>query len=254
MKWNSFFLSITAIFFLFLSCSDNPATNSDNDSDPTFSYNHEDGPGESAVDFLTDQDFENLVVEIDYMDGYVPTDETINNLKSFFEERLNKSNVTILSPSSISAGGQSSYTSSDVRDLEGTHRSEYSEENTLSAYVIILDGEYSESNVLGIAYYNTSAALFGESIKNASEKVGSAPKSLIESTVLQHEFGHLFGLVDNGVQMQEAHRENGHHCTNDNCLMYYSVKTTDFFMSLLGGEVPDLDARCGADLAAAGGK
>lgn len=262
MKRKSLFLSIFSILFLFLSCSDDSMTgsesdsDSDNDENPAFSYNHQDQPGSSAVDFLSSDDFENLIVEIDYMEGYEPTDETLSNLKSFLESRLNKSNITIMSPSSIDAGGQSSYTANEVRDLEEEHRSEFSEENTLAAYVIILDGEYSQSNVLGIAYYNTSAALFGESIQSASEGIGSNPKSLIESTVLQHEYGHLLGLVNNGVEMQEDHQdeENGHHCNNENCLMYYAVETTDFFASLLGGEVPDLDESCRADLSAAGGK
>lgn len=263
MNWKSSLLSLTVILFLFLSCSDS-VTDSDNDSDsdldddenPTFSYNHEDQPGSSAVDFLVSDDFENLTVEIDYMEGYVPTDEMINNLKSFLESRLNKSNITIMSPSSIEPGGQSSYTTNEVRDLEEEHRSKFSEENSLAVYVIILDGEYSQSNVLGIAYYNTSAALFGESIENASNGVGANPRGLIESTVLQHEFGHLFGLVDNGVEMQQEHKDdgNGDHCNNENCLMYYTVRTTDFFASLLGGEVPELDDQCRADLAAAGGK
>lgn len=260
MNWKPLFLSLFASLFLVLSCSDNTMTGSDNDDsddkDPIFSYNHENQPGSSAVDFLASDDFENLVIEIDYMEGYEPAEETLNKLKTFLESRLNKSNITILSPSSIEAGGQSSYTANDVRDLEDEYRSEFSEENRLAAYVIILDGEYSQSNVLGIAYYNTSAALFGESIQNASEGIGSNPKSLIESTVLQHEYGHLLGLVDNGIVMQADHRDdgNGNHCNNDNCLMYYAVETTDFFTSILGGEVPDLDDNCRADLAAAGGK
>jgi predicted Zn-dependent protease len=256
MKWKSLTLPITVIFFLFLSCSDNSITDSGNNGDPAFSYNHQDGPGESAVDFLTDQDFGNLVIEIDYMEGYKPTEEALNGLKSFLGERLHKSNIKIMSPSSIPADGQSSYTASDVRNLEEDYRSEYSEENTLAAYVIILDGEYSQSNVLGIAYYNTSTALFGESIESASSGVESNPRSIIEATILQHEFGHLLGLVDNGVEMQEDHkdRDHGEHCTNEDCLMYYSVRTTDFFSVLLGGEVPDLDAQCRADLAGAGGK
>ena len=261
MKYNLHLL-LFAILFLFQSYSDNSVTNSENDSDsdneenPNFNYNHEDQPGNSALDFLADEDFENLVIEFDYMEGYEPTEETLNNLKSFLESRLNKSNITIMSPSSIEAGGQSSYTANEVRDLEEVHRSEFSEENTLAVYVIILDGEYSQSNVLGIAYYNTSAALFGKSIQNASDGIGSNPKSLIESTVLQHEFGHLLGLVNNGVEMQENHQDdgNGNHCDNEHCLMYYAVETSDFFTSLLGGEVPELDANCHADLAAAGGK
>lgn len=254
-------LLLTVMFILFLSCDENsvtdPDTNpDDNNENPAFSYDHKNAPGSSATDFLRDDDFGNLIVEIDYMEGYEPTEEAINNLQTFLEQRLKKSTVTILSPSSVAARGQSNYTTSEVRDLEEANRNEYSEENTLAAYILILDGEYEQSNVLGIAYYNTSTALFGESIQNASSGVGSNPRDIIEATVLRHEFGHLFGLVDNGTEMQQDHKdgEHGDHCNNENCLMYYSVRTTDFFSVLLGGEIPELDDQCLSDLEAAGGK
>lgn len=249
---------LTSLFFLSLSCDENSVTDPDNDNNenPTFSYDHTNAPGASATDFLKDDDFEKLVIEVDYMEGYKPTEEALNNLQLFFEDRLNKKSITILTPTSITAVGQSFYSDSDVRDLEESNRSEFSEENTLAAYIIILDGAYEQNNVLGIAFYNTSTALFGESIENASSGVGSNPQRVIEATVLQHEFGHLFGLVNNGVEMQQDHQDdqNDHHCTNNNCLMYYSVRTTDFFSVLLGGNIPELDSNCRADLQAAGGK
>lgn len=261
MKHTKPILLLAVFFFLFLSCDENSVTDSnpghgDDNENPAFSYDHKNAPGNSAIDFLRDNEFENLVIEIDYMEGFKPTDDAINSLQTFLENRLNKKSVTILTPSSISAGGQSSYTASEVRNLEETHRSGFSEENTLAAYILILDGEYEQSNVLGIAHYNTSTALFGESIHNASTGVSSNPREIIEATVLRHEFGHLLGLVDNGIEMQEEHKDSQHadHCNNENCLMYYSVRTTDFFSVLLGGEVPELDNQCLTDLEAAGGK
>ena len=263
MKREYLFVVISMLFVLIAACDDGTVTDStgdngsnDNGGDPTFSYNHERSTGASATDFLRDDDFENLVVEIQFMDGYRPTDEALTNLQQFLEERLNKSSVTILSPVEISSGGQESYSASDVRELEREHRREFSEVGTLAAYFIILDGEFSESNVLGIAHYNTSMALFGETIQGVSDGVGQADRSVIERTVMKHEIGHILGLVNNGVEMQENHQddENGNHCDVDSCLMYFAVRTTDFFANLFGGSVPELDEFCIADLQAAGGR
>lgn len=263
MKRELLFVVISILLVLFTACDDGTVTDSvdnngsdDNGGDPTFSYNHERSPGASAADFLRDEDFEDVVVEIQYMEGFRPTDEALNNLEQFLEERLHKSSVTILSPTEISAGGQESYSASEVRSLEREHREEFSEEGTLVAYFIVLDGEYSESNVLGIAHYNTSMALFGETIQNTSDGLGQASRSVIEETVMKHEFGHILGLVNSGVEMQENHHdeENGSHCDEESCLMYFAVRTSDFFANLFGGSVPELDEFCIADLQAAGGR
>ena len=263
MKREYLYVVISMLFVLIAACDDGTVTDSvgDNESngnggEPTFSYNHERSPGASAMDFLRDDDFENLVVEIQFMEGYRPTDEALTNVEQFLNERLNKSSVTILSPKEIPSGGQEAYSASDVRELEREHRKEFSEEGTLAAYFIVLDGEFSESNVLGIAHYNTSMALFGETIRNTSDGLVQASRAVIEETVMKHEFGHILGLVNNGVDMQENHQdeEHGNHCDVDSCLMYFAVRTTDFFANLFGGSVPELDEFCIADLQAAGGR
>jgi hypothetical protein len=247
------------VSLIIYSCDSGSVTdpgNSDNNGGDSFSYNHQQNPGTSAEDFLTDSEFENLVLQIQYMDGYAPESEAIDNLQSFLEERLNKGNITILEPESVPAGGQSSYSASEVRDLEEEYRTEYSEEGKLAAYLLILDGEFSTSNVLGIAYYNTSMALFGKTIDGASGGINQPSKNVVETIVMRHEAGHVIGLVNNGADMQSDHQdeENGAHCDVDDCLMYYAVRTTDFFANLFGGDIPDLDELCIADLQAAGGK
>lgn len=221
-----------------------------------FSFDHERNPGTSASDFLTGDRFEHLVLEVDYMQGYEPLPESLENLRTFLEQRLNKSSVTIPEPDAIPAGGQNHYTADDVRSLEKEYRTQFSDETTLSVYLIILDGKYSRENVLGIAYFNTSMAIFGETVRNVSGGLGQNPRDIVESTVLHHETGHLLGLVNNGTSMQGNHEDPQHsgHCDNEQCLMYYSVKTTDFFAILLGGEVPEPDESCIADLRASGGK
>ena len=78
----------------------------------------------------------------------------------------------------------------------------------------------------------------------------------LESTVLQHEFAHILGLVNNGTPLVDNHHDDEHegHCDNQDCLMYYLAETSDIAANLFGISAPTLDANCRADLQANGGK
>lgn len=239
-----------------VSCFDNPTgSNGDN----KIQYDHKQNPGLSAPDFLSDENFTKLEIEVDYMQGYAPNAEALDSLEAFLERRLNKKSVSILEPTEIPAAGQSSYSANDVRELEDQYRDEFTQDSTLTAYMIIVDSEYENGNVLGIAYYNTSNAFFGGTYEEVSGGLNQPSRRLTESISYRHEFGHLFGLVNiqgSGTDMQTNHQdtENGHHCDNDSCLMYYAMENADLFDQFFGESIPELDANCIADLQANGGK
>lgn len=92
--------------------------------------------------------------------------------------------------------------------MEKEHREHFTEGTTLASYIIFLDGEFSTSNVLGIAYYNTSTAYFHETIDRISGGLGQPSRTKIESTVFAHEFGHLMGLLNNGTDTQDDHHDS----------------------------------------------
>lgn len=243
------------ITILFLSCSDQTTrVDEDHNEEPPLSqFSHKQPPGSSNEAFITQSEYDQLVVEIHYMPGAEPDENSIENLRDFIILHLEKSSITILDPKEIPSGEQDSYTASEVRDLEEQYRENYTEGSTLASYAIFLDGEYDTENVLGIAYYNTSTAYFGETVNRISGGLGQPSRIAIESTVFKHEFGHLLGLVNNGTDARdEEHHdsENGAHCTVQECLMYYSVNTTDFFANLFGGTIPELDEFCIADVEA----
>lgn len=256
-------LIILSLAFLTYTCSDS-GTGPGMEPDPV-EFNSKAAPGDSAKSFLEGDQYTTLQLEIDYMPEHEPTQDAINNLQTFLEERLNKQNITILDPTEVPSGNQDSYSAGDIRNLE--RQEEYRDNftqpgsNTLHVYFLIVDGEFSDqSNVLGIAYWNTSMAFFGETIRNATGMPPAAPsREKIESTVFNHEVGHSLGLVGNGSPHppgQESHQTDesqGKHCTVDGCLMEPAVRTTDFFANL-SGEVPDLDPLCIEDLQANGGK
>lgn len=245
-------LALLFVILIVLSCSDQP-TQTDNGTNgnggANSEFNHTAAPGSSNEAFILDRDFDELIVEIQYMPETRPSTDAINNLKLFLETHLDKASVTILEPEEIPSGNQESYSDSDVRNLEAENRQHFTDDRTLASYALFLDGEFSQGNVLGIAYYNTSTAYFAPTIRSISGGIGPS-RSTIETTVFNHEYGHLMGLVNNGTDMVEDHHdhENGAHCTEQECLMYFSVNTTDFFANLFGDSIPELDEFCLMDI------
>jgi predicted Zn-dependent protease len=256
-----FFLIVPGLLAIFFSsCSENTyRTPTDGDNRPFF-YSHTQQAGTAAIDFLSDTNFAHLLIEVDHMPGYAPNREALDSLKAFMEQRLHKSTVTIKDPTVINSRNQQRYSAEQIRQIEQEERSTFSREDTLAAYMIIVDGKYQEQNLLGIAYFNTSNAFFGPSYEEVSSGIGPPSRFQIEALSFRHEFGHTFGLVNipnSGTEMQMPHQdtENGHHCDNENCLMYYATERADLIAGTLSGdEIPGLDANCLADLEANGSK
>lgn len=210
--------------------------------------------------FLSDKTYDKLIVEIQYVKGFEPAAATVNNLKAFLEQRLNKPEGITILQSEIESPGRSVYTVDDVRAVEKNNRVHVTKGKTLTSYLFFADGEYAGNNgsskVLGIAYGGSSMVIFESTIQNFSGGITQPPRATLETTVTEHEFGHVLGLVNNGTPMQSSHQDEPHgkHCSNANCLMYYTAETSDIVANIIGGNVPVLDNKCLEDLRANGGK
>lgn len=211
-------------------------------------------------DFLSANHYNELVVEIQSMDGYAPTQSTLDNLKALLESLLNKPNGINISSNTIAAQGKGTYSIEDIEDIEKNNRTQNTKDKKVAAYILFLDGDYAGNDgngkVLGIQYDPTSMAMFEKTIKDLTGGIGKPSATTVETAVIEHEFGHTVGLVNNGTDMKTAHQdtEHGAHCNNTDCLMYYATETSNFIANLVGGNVPTLDANCKADLKANGGK
>ncbi|MES2630122.1 MAG: hypothetical protein V4616_14250 [Bacteroidota bacterium] len=212
--------------------------------------------GASARDLLSSSKFKALVVEIDYMTGMRPTDATISNLQGFVASVVNKPSGVRIVLNEIPAQGKSAYALKDINAIETLNRSSFNTGDTIATYILVTDGAYNEPNVLGLAYRNTSMCIFGKTINENTGGLFRPSKDKLESTVAEHEFGHILGLVNVGTPMQKDHQDTQHggHCTNSSCLMYYQVETTDVVANLMTANIPTLDIDCRADLTANGGK
>ena len=215
-------------------------------------YDHRSAPGRSAKAILSAKRFTELHIEIQYMKGFKPQDEAIDELQTFLKQFIHKPGGLSFSLEEIPVQADSVLTTEGVKKIEENYRKHYSQGDRLATYVLITDGLYTNNRLLGLAYQNTSVVLFGKHIARNSDRFKKPGRSDLESRVLQHEFGHLLGLVNLGADQIEEHQdaEHGNHCTNRSCLMYYLTDTDGYPSVLLKKDPPKLDKNCMADLRA----
>jgi len=243
-------LTVAALLIIAISC------NRDEDPSP-FLVNASVKP----ADFLTEKKYPLLKIEVAYVEGYKPSDAAITNLSTFLAARLNKSGGITITQRTIPAMGKTKVTVDDIRGIEQAQRKTLTSSNSLTAWIMFLDAEYTESTdtqkVLGLSYNASSIAIFEKSLFTYVQP-DMPSRGTLETVVLDHEFGHLLGLVDNGTPMTTPHKDSDHgaHCSNTECLMYWKTEQNVNLSDILGGTdtYPTLDANCLADLRAAGGK
>lgn len=222
---------------------------------------HRQDVGYSAFGILSDKDYKSLTVEIIYMTGFKPTDLAIDNLKQLIVARCTKPDGVRFVFQEISPKGKSSYSIDDVLSIENEYRKEFTFKKDLAICFLFLDGPSSDnqgsSMVLGQAYYNTSMVVYEKSLQDNADGFGQPELYKLETTVINHEFGHILGLVNNGTEMYHPHQDtaNGSHCTNSECLMYWEAETGTLFSNLIGNSpIPTFDSNCLKDLQEKGGK
>lgn len=189
--------------------------------------------GASARDILSAEKYTKLIVELQHMPGYRINDTTINNTLSFLRDLCDKPKGIEIRESEIMPEGRTdTLSTAQVILLEKKHRTYYSSAHTLTIYILVTNGVDVNGVLAGLAYYNTSIVIYGKTIEAAYRG------NQLQSFVLQHELGHLMGLVNHGSQMVQPHEDSLRvsHCNNPNCTMNHASGSTQ------------LDSNCFEDL------
>ena len=150
------------------------------------------------------------------------------NLKALFQGR--KTNTNIIVPKTLSQmnliASQNKFEWS-LDEAVNLFHTIHSSSSSSDLAVIFVKGFAKQSpSIIGF-HVNTKpfVFIFKDVIRSSgtSDPLNLAPKYLEQATVI-HELGHALGLVNNGVKMQTPHQdtEHGHHCSNPNCIMFYT--------------------------------
>ncbi|PRZ23300.1 zinc metalloprotease [Flavobacterium granuli] len=217
--------------------------------------------GSSANDLLSDKKFKSILIEIVYVAGFEPSSTAINNFVNFLTARTYKPNGISVIKRSIPSPGNSPYTNEEIVSIEDANRTKYNTSDQIAVWAFFADGKSSKdtdtSVILGTAYRNTSFVIFEQTLQALSDSPFEPNRSLLETTVITHEFGHILGLTNLGTVLQSNHEDAAHpkHCVEKSCLMYWSSETGGGISNMVSaGAAPQLDAQCIADLRANGGK
>lgn len=213
--------------------------------------------GTIANEILSSKNFPALVVEIQAIRGFAPSQESLDQLRAFLLKYAKKPRgIQIVVDPPISAPkritGIDGYNLNDIKEIEARNRRHYTAKGTIALYALFLDknlaGDIATDRILGRAYGAQSVAVFMNSLRTVSP--APAHPAFAETATLLHEFGHLLGLVATD-DVSKTHADLAHHsCTNTQCLMNHAAESGAQIGAFTAEQVPALDDDCENDLKA----
>lgn len=224
--------------------------------------------GDSANDILSNNTFTKLLVEIAYVTGFQPSAEAMNNFQAFLQQRTFKQDIEI-QYLELPSPNENDLSLQEVADLETENRTAYNDGSTLAIYIYFADApsdtdDPQEGTVtLGAVYRNTSMVIYEVTVRELALGNSQITIEDVETATLNHEFGHLLGLVDLGSPPVNAHEDPNaeHHCDIDGCLMRAELQFGGGLLGMMNkristgkAAVPGLDSECILDLQANGGQ
>ena len=210
-------------------------------------------------DFLASSTYDKLIIEILYVTGFQPSTVTVDNIKAFLQQRLNKPGGITVVQNGMSPQGKDIYAPSDLIGLENVARTQHNNGSTLTVFLFFGEADYYTnlpgSKTFGLTMSTTSLVVFEKTILDFAGNPGQPSIINLESTVATHQLGHLLGLVNDGTSMQIPHVDanNPRHCDDTACLMYHDFDTNAGVAKVLASGIPVLNTNCLNDLKGNGG-
>lgn len=193
-----------------------------------------DYPGGMAKDYLSDDRYSNLDVEIDYASNYGPDQQSLNYFEQKLNQHLDKSQITVNLDDVLDLQGQNMCVS-DLSDIEEQHRDYETGGDTIVLYVLYVSGQcQGEGDVAGVTYSGSSFAVYKEKIMDSitmSDPDYVEHRRIAEANVLLHEFGHVVGLINElDFQSEYDHEDplNPNHSEFEGSIMYFEATYTEY--------------------------
>ena len=202
------FVSLLALFILLGSCSKD-TTEPDVRIDKTLNLK---GTGDSANDILSNDTYDKLQIEIAYVSGFRPTATAISDFTKFLRLHTFKEDIEFIY-SELDSPNEESLTLQEIADLESDNRTAYSNGATLAVYIYFSDAPAEDDEpdeglvTLGAVYRNTSMIIHEATIRRLAAQSILVSNADVEAATLNHEFGHLFGLVNLGTPALSDHED-----------------------------------------------
>ncbi len=182
--------------------------------------------GASANDILSNANFDELRIEIGFVTRFRPTQTAMNNFVDFLRDRTFKQDIEIIY-TELPSPNEETLVLEEIADLEEENRTAYNDGSTLAIYIYFADAPSDGDDLdeglvtLGAVYQNTSMIIYESTIRNLASRSSLVSVTELETATLNHEFGHLFGLVNLGTDAINDHEdpEADNHCIVDGCLM-----------------------------------
>ena len=200
------------------------------------------GKDDADTPEIGDPDLTDIVVEVDYQLDAEPytgsagpgSGDTWDLFQGNADALFSGTGVSVTAPSTLSdmgllgAATMTDHTVDDLLALSAANLDAAAGGGTRVFHVLWIDGYLlydgeRQTGVLGVSIGDTGViAMF----KPVIETLGltDTVRRFGEQATLIHEFGHAVGLVNNGLEMQVDHQdtENGSHCDDDTCVMYWA--------------------------------
>ena len=170
------------------------------------------GTGDSAVDLLSNGTFSNLRIEIAYVTGFRPTQKAMDGFVAYLQQRTFKENIELVY-NELASPKEEKLTLEEIDNLEEENRTAYNDGDTLAIYIYFSDAPAEEDDeekdlvTLGAVYRNTSMIIHEATVRKLADQSIFISYADVESSTLNHEFGHLFGLVNLGITPVNDHED-----------------------------------------------
>ncbi|MEX0289678.1 MAG: hypothetical protein AB3N14_11265 [Flavobacteriaceae bacterium] len=226
------------------------------------------GTGDSANDLLSNAKYTKMQIEAVYVQGFRPTTEAMDEFVTFIRDRTFKEDIEVVYKE-VPSSNEEDLSLQEIANIEEGHRTLYNNGETIAIYIYFADAPSVDDDpdedlvTLGAVYRNTSMIIYESTVRLLAQQSAQISNADVESATLNHEFGHLFGLVDLGSPQVNDHEDTAaeHHCNVAGCLMRAELQFGGGIMSMLESRsakgltvAPGLDAECILDLQANGGR